>query len=247
MKRLHLFEIEDEPWCPPTIRLAITEFLATFSRLTKIYRPTVTILEELMRKASEKRLVVLGAGSGGGIMDIIDYLPRDTEVTLTDLFPHQGFQTSNPRVRYLTESVNATSIPKDLEGIRVMYTFFHHLRPEMAKTVLENAVNDKQAIAIFEITERSIVGILNMFLVPIVVLFVTPMIRPFRWSRLLFTYVIPILPLALLWDGIVSAFRTYDGDDIRELVANFPTYDWKIGFLEGPHKERISSVTGVSK
>jgi hypothetical protein len=242
MKRLHLFEIEDEPWCPPTIRLAMTEFLATFSRLTKIYRPTVPILEELMRKTSEKRLVVLGAGSGGGIMDIIDYLPLDTEVTLTDLFPHQGFQTSNPRVRYLTESVNATSIPKDLEGVRVMYTFFHHLRPETAKTVLESAVNNKRAIAIFEITERSIVGILNMFLVPIVVLFVTPVIRPFRWSRLLFTYVIPILPLALLWDGIVSAFRTYDGDDIRELVANFPTYEWKID-----HKERVSAVTGVSK
>jgi hypothetical protein len=141
--------------------------------------------------------------------------------------------------------VNATSIPKDLEGVRVMYTFFHHLRPEMAKTVLENAVNNKHAIAIFEITERSIVGILNMFIVPIVVLFVTPVIRPFRWSRLLFTYVIPILPLALLWDGIVSAFRTYDQDDIRELVANFPTYDWKIDFLEGPHK--VSAVTGVSK
>jgi hypothetical protein len=43
MKRLHFFEIEDEPWCPPTIRLAMTEFLATFSKLTKIYRPTVPI------------------------------------------------------------------------------------------------------------------------------------------------------------------------------------------------------------
>jgi hypothetical protein len=94
------------------------------------------------------------------------------------------------------------------------------------------------------IGRRKLLTVLSVT-VPIVVLFVTPVIRPFRWSRLLFTYVIPILPLALLWDGIVSAFRTYDQDDIRALVANFPTYDWKIDFLEGPHK--VSAVTGVSK
>jgi hypothetical protein len=36
----------------------------------------------------------------------------------------------------------------------------------------------------------------------------TPWIRPFRWSRLLWTYVVPIIPAVLLFDGIVSCLRT---------------------------------------
>ena len=32
----------------------------------------------------------------------------------------------------------------------------------------------------------------------------TPFVRPFRWSRLLFTYVIPLIPLLVLFDGTVS-------------------------------------------
>src|SRR5450759_4223616 len=36
----------------------------------------------------------------------------------------------------------------------------------------------------------------------------TPWIRPFRWSRLLWTYLIPIIPLVFLFDGVVSCHRT---------------------------------------
>lgn len=59
----------------------------------------------------------------------------------------------------------------------------------------------------------------------------TPLIRPFRWSRLLRTYVVPIIPSVLLFDSVVSCFRTYQPGALREIVEelNAPEYQWEIG------------------
>ena len=59
----------------------------------------------------------------------------------------------------------------------------------------------------------------------------TPMIRPFRWSRLLCTYVVPIIPLVLLFDGVVSCLRTYRPQELREMIKKLAgiEYQWEIG------------------
>ncbi|MEZ5362682.1 MAG: hypothetical protein R2748_10195 [Bryobacterales bacterium] len=66
----------------------------------------------------------------------------------------------------------------------------------------------RQPIAAFEAAE-ALGGDLPLVLVPLFVLLMTPFIRPFRWSRLFWTYVIPVLPLAIFWDGVVSYLRAY--------------------------------------
>jgi hypothetical protein len=78
-----------------------------------------------------------------------------------------------------------------------MFNAFHHFRPHDAMAVLRDAVQAGQSIGIFEISERSLRTLVPMFfLVPLLVAITTPFIRPFRWRRLLWTY---LLPLAALW------------------------------------------------
>ena len=43
----------------------------------------------------------------------------------------------------------------------------------------------------------------------VIVLLVTPLIRPFTLSRILWTYLLPLVPLTCWWDGIVSQLRAY--------------------------------------
>ena len=59
----------------------------------------------------------------------------------------------------------------------------------------------------------------------------TPFVRPFRWSRLILTYLLPILPLLCLWDGIVSCLRTYSPRELRQLVRDLESddYRWEVG------------------
>ena len=67
---------------------------------------------------------------------------------------------------------------------------------------------------------------------PLAMLALTPRIRPFRWSRLIFTYVLPAIPLLGLVDGIVSMLRIYSPRELREMVAGVAgheTFDWDIG------------------
>ncbi len=75
-------------------------------------------------------------------------------------------------------------------------------------------------------------AIVGMGVTPLVVFFVTPLLHPFRWSRLLWTYVVPLVPLVVLVDGIVSCLRTYTPDELRELTMGIPgmeAYLWDIG------------------
>lgn len=65
---------------------------------------------------------------------------------------------------------------------------------------------------------------------------VTPFIRPFRWSRLLLTYLLPVIPTVAFIDGVVSCLRTYTPDELRELarsVDGATGYDWTAGHAGG--------------
>jgi hypothetical protein len=76
----------------------------------------------------------------------------------------------------------------------------------------------------------------------------TPRIRPFRWSRLLWTYLIPIIPLVLLFDGVVSCLRTYRPQELREIVDKLSCsqYRWEIGELAG-RRAPVTYLIGCPK
>ena len=70
-----------------------------------------------------------------------------------------------------------------------------------------------------------------MLLVPIPVLLTAPFIRPFRWDRLLFTYLPPLVPLLCWWDGTVSQLRAYTAAELEDLAASLGDvgYQWSAG------------------
>jgi len=151
---------------------------------------------------------------------------------LTDRYPHgahAGEVREEPtgRVDFHPDPVDATHVPAGLHGVRTLFLSFHHFRPEPARKILADAVRAGSGIAIFELTERRLISMLGAVLgIPIMVLLLTPFIRPFQWSRLLFTYLLPILPLLIFWDGLVSHLRTYSVEELEQLVAELDAPDW---------------------
>jgi hypothetical protein len=127
--------------------------------------------------------------------------------------------------------VDATKVPPELRGFRTMFTSFHHFQPDEARAVLQNAVDARQGIGIFEVTRRAPTAIALMFLWALLPFLFTPWIRPFRWSRLVFTYVLPLIPLVLLFDGVVSCLRTYRPHELKEIIAKLTAaeYQWEVG------------------
>ena len=129
-------------------------------------------------------------------------------------------------------------MPNELKGLRTQFLSLHHFKPNDAKQILQNAVDSKSSIAVFEAQERSLPSLLAMVFSPLTVFFTTPFIRPFKIGRIVFTYLIPIVPLFVLWDGIVSSLRTYSVKEMNSLVNylnNKETFDWEINKIKsGP-------------
>ena len=112
-----------------------------------------------------------------------------------------------------------------------MFSAFHHFRPDSARAILRDAFESRRAICIFESGSRTPLAFAAMLGVPLTVLALMPLARPFRWRYLLVTYVVPLTPLVMLWDGIVSLLRIYSTEQMRELTADLqaPDYLWEFG------------------
>src|SRR5580704_164595 len=54
-------------------------------------------------------------------------------------------------------------------------------------------------------------------------------IKPFRWKRLLWTYLIPLVPLMCCWDGVISQLRAYTIAELSELTQGLEDYEWSAG------------------
>jgi hypothetical protein len=74
---------------------------------------------------------------------------------------------------------------------------------------------------------------------PISVLLVTPFIKPFKFDRIIFTYLIPVFPLITLWDGVVSVLRTYTVQELKQMILelrNNTAFHWEVDIAKGnPH------------
>jgi len=69
--------------------------------------------------------------------------------------------------------------------------------------------------------------------------------RPFRWRRLLWTYLVPVVPIVALWDGFVSNLRTYSVGELGDLVGREDgRYEWKIGKVRSLGWSRVTYAIG---
>jgi hypothetical protein len=158
----------------------------------------------------------------------------DVSVCLSDRCPNvEAFERAchltNQGITYHREPVDAAHVDSGLTGFRTMFTAFHHFRPEQARAVLADAVAKGEGIGIFECAHRDFLMLLFTLPTPLRVLIATPFIRPFRWSRLLWTYLIPALPFVLLFDSVVSVLRVYSVEELHGLTVGLNGYHWDIG------------------
>jgi len=194
-------------------------------------------IAEVLRASGTKCLVDLCSGGGGPIPEILRALEGEgieARAVLTDYFPNtkvleRVVAESQGRIEFRPEPVDAKQVPADLSGCRTLFNGLHHFRPSEARGILASAAESRQPIVAFEVTERSVPALVGMLFAPIAVLLLVPFLRPLRLSWLLFTYLIPIIPLFVLWDGVVSCLRVYSVPELEELVAGLgdEEYVWE--------------------
>lgn len=223
----------------------MTDYLQFMSNKLKIYKGAIPILEKGLEKSNGSQILDMASGGGGGLLHIAEELEEshpNLKIQLSDLYPNiTAFEKTaslSSVFSFVSNPVDATKVPKELKGFRTQFLSLHHLRPPQATKVLQNAVDANAVIGIFETMERGPKNLIGMLLIPLFVLLATPFVRPLSIGRLIFTYLIPLVPIFALWDGMVSVLRTYSIEEMNGLVANVDkqeSYEWEISKVKsGP-------------
>ena len=237
---LRLFEIHEQRWFPQFLRDQFVDGLQMILEVMSTYAPIAQLLWQRLEDSRSERVVDLCSGAGGPWPSLVrDFEMQGAtppEVFLTDKYPStreldEPGSTTLTRIHYVKQSVDATQIPKNLQGFRTLFSSFHHFDRDQACRLLQDSVDRKQCIGIFEAPGRHVLTLLSLFFIPIAVWLFIPFRRPFRWSRLVWTYLIPVTPFVLFFDGFVSCLRAYSIEELEEMISGLrgSGYRWEIG------------------
>ncbi|MBR9921057.1 MAG: hypothetical protein GYB31_09475 [Bacteroidetes bacterium] len=245
MKRIELFEFEDFHWLPVSIRSGITNLIKVFHRMIGTKEVLTNLLNKVREKIHFEQIVDMGSGSGGPMPEVVANLnsqnaANPVHLLLTDYHPGPEIverinSRKIPNVQYHPASVDARNIASTPDGLKTMVASFHHMSPSVAKEILHAAQESGQPILIYELAKNNVPLLLWWLLLPIslpilfgMVWFMTPFVRPLSFSQIIFTYLIPIIPIIYAWDGQASLMRTYTFDDIESLLEKEDNYVWEI-------------------
>jgi hypothetical protein len=238
------FEFHDQKWFPKSLRDGVTDALQFILSLGGIYRPIVPLLNKAVEATGAARIVDLCSGGGGPWLWLCRLLRvsdvRNIEVCLTDKYPNiaafeNARRKTGGRITFYPGFVDAACLPRELAGFRTIFTSFHHFRPDEAVAILQNAADDGQGIGVFEAAKRDPRAILLTALMPLAGFLTAPFARPFRVSRIFWTYIVPMIPFVLFFDGVISCLRAYSKKELSLLAAQVKAenYVWQIGEQSG--------------
>ncbi|CAN8098392.1 unnamed protein product [Discula destructiva] len=161
---------------------------------------------------------------------------------LTDLHPHIPNWTlaaaASPQIHYSPHSINAAASPPNLlatvepplpapllaaspKTFRTFNLAFHHLPTPLATSVLHDTLTTSSGFAIIELQDRHLRSFLAVCLLGLGVLAFAPYFA-WKWrspGTLFWSWVVPVLPVVLVWDGWMSSVRTRTVGEIEALMA----------------------------
>lgn len=248
MKRVHVPEIEDWRLTPRWLRDSLTRQIRVMCRVMGCEHAIASVLGDALVETSERHVVDMGSGAGGIMPEVLTALRarggglEETRMTLSDRFPNREAIAAIDALAvdgldYLGVPVDATNLEAAPDGVKTMINSFHHLRPREARAVLESAHASQTPILIFELADNRLPFLLWAVTLPLGLaitfafsLLLTPFVRPLTARQLLFTYVVPLVPLMYAWDGQASYPRIYGPADVPTLTAGLGDgYRWTSG------------------
>lgn len=154
---------------------------------------------------------------------------------------------SRPSLHYVAAPVDAAAapdshallaglgLPTDRRILRTFHLSFHHFPDALAVAILRDTFRTADAVAIVELIERSAASLLMEALMVVPMAVLTPWWAcvgagpgdagrgwgvggGVDWVLLFFTYVLPIVPFVVVFDGWMSSLRARTPGEVMALV-----------------------------
>lgn len=231
LPRVRLFEFNDSAWAPLAVRDTIIESLSRTLDWGRMLRGLVGPFESFLAEAGTTDVLDVCAGAAGPARILAREIHRGgrkpPRFLLTDIFPQleawERLRAELPgTIDYVAEPVDATAIAADLSAgrARVIINAFHHFGPELASSILADAVRNAAPIFIAESFDRNPLAFAGFAPAGIPALLLNPLLSPRqRLAKAALTYLTPVMFAISAWDGVVSTLRVYDESELRAMVA----------------------------
>ena len=259
MFRINIFEFEDFNWIPSLIRDEMTNYLGDAIKTSRQFDPVVKLLAPILSKLKINTIIDLCTGSGipGKLLSsgISKELSTPIKLVLTDKYTNvksmeRIIETSSENIEAVYQSVDARDIGVNISGFRTLFNALHHFNPRDAFEILNDASKKNEPIGVFEIVDR------KLFLPFLIFSPIGYLLSVFFGlkSNGLFSlkffllYLIPIVPIMIIWDGIASCLRAYSKSQMQEFTNRMQLrdYTWIVGHtFKFPNK--INYIIGYPK
>lgn len=225
--------MEDYSWFPESLRLQQMEFIGW---VTSGMGALDGAIKSYKSWAPEGSIMDLCSGSGQPAVFLHQHADLNNQLELTDLHPsflktfsdqsaaanvvlrHEPLDVLEDKGSWITEA----------EGFS-MYNAFHHFKPQQQIQMVRQMAKAHKPFFFVEILQPNIWSFLQILLTTTLgQLILGPFIRPFRWSRIFWTYVLPINLLTITFDGLVSVFRAQSQNTYEQLLSPLNTHGYKI-------------------
>lgn len=172
--------------------------------------------------------------------------PEAVKFLMTDIAPHieewERASKKSDNLDFIPHPVDASDAPtaliKDRAGrhkkvFRLFSLAFHHFDDPLATKILQNTLETSDGFGIFELQARDLPSFITVTLLWPLWMIMTPI---FFWNdpwHLLFTYLIPIVPFVVVFDGYVSCLRVRTLEEVLDLVDGrngIPGWEIKSGW-----------------
>ncbi len=225
MKRKQVTQIINLGMFPKLFKKLIAEFLSWFVLKVNASKPFLPVIEEILDKTQTKKVLNIEFNIGAGVETVKPFLKDDITI----------------------ESISVTKFNTTEKGVYLFVNAFHQLQIFEAKKILHQIADSENPVVVVEGNNDNLWQIIGMTVfVPLTVLATAPFVKPFRISRIIFTYLIPILPIVIIIDGCISLLKLYNPSDLLELTASLNTknYEWKAGKNDNGRGGKIIYLTG---
>lgn len=229
-----------------THRLPFFQTVSPAERAASLILRTLSEIED--QDSSKLSVIDFCSGGGGPTPVIEKLVNAERErrgrspipFLLTDLHPNidawMRLASKSDNLSFLPQPVDATSPPvsviserslanypnsefhSDKRVFRLFCLAFHHFDDDMARRVLRSTLETSDAFAIIELQDRDLFSAILMFYDFFLVFLVTLFWFQHDFLQLIFTYLIPVIPFIMSFDGFISSLRTRKFEEVMKLV-----------------------------
>lgn len=253
--RIQSFEFGDINSIPKFYHNYLRTLMSLLYEYFKIHTLWLPVIREFSQTAKSEVIMDPCAGSGHVNYLLEKELHNENEIKfiLSDfmterapMFSKQINEQENPRLKYIERSIDVLNMKEDELKIPKMFiNSFHHFDKEQVGKILKTHSVSGTNILVLEYCRKSFLNFVSIFLGPIIGMLLFPFIvkkQDFILS-FIFVFLIPIVPLMLLWDGIVSSLRTYSVEDLKKILNEIGVENYEI---KGYQKSSILYPSGVT-